>query len=392
MSQAEGLSDEGELDAKAHLVKATSVSLMQSALPIGSGKRLQFIDNARGIAILLMLEGHFVGLTLAPEWRVESNVIYEIWNYIRGITGPMFLFVTGLVFSYLLTGSKETNWWQMRRVRRGLLRVLELLFWGYLLQFNFVNLPAILSGKPDGWLQAFHVLQCIAIGLFVMIFSFICLRKLPLPALMGCYVLLALSCFFGHVWLSHQQGFFPNQAWAWVQNMWKGPNSIFPIAPWLGFTFYGAALGVMIRWHGGKIPLLKWMICGVILILAGSLLDVVLGQALMHASGIPYALKTHGFHAHVGDVLMITSVLAWCEIRAWHFPAALQMIGKNTFFIYVTHVIVLYGAIFGVGLNDWLVNKLNPWQTAFGAIIFCALFAGLAILLEKRKSRATTHA
>ena len=42
---------------------------MNQAEPAMPKQRLKFIDLARSIAILLMLEGHFVGLSLVQEAR-----------------------------------------------------------------------------------------------------------------------------------------------------------------------------------------------------------------------------------------------------------------------------------------------------------------------------------
>ncbi|MFM8962283.1 MAG: heparan-alpha-glucosaminide N-acetyltransferase domain-containing protein, partial [Sphingomonadales bacterium] len=64
--------------------------------------RLYFIDMARTIAILLMLEGHFVHDSLAPIYASDSYPAYVTWKFIRGFTSPTFLTVTGLIFTYLL--------------------------------------------------------------------------------------------------------------------------------------------------------------------------------------------------------------------------------------------------------------------------------------------------
>ena len=40
--------------------------------------RLKFIDMARSLAILLMLEGHFTGAALAQDFRKEEFILYKI--------------------------------------------------------------------------------------------------------------------------------------------------------------------------------------------------------------------------------------------------------------------------------------------------------------------------
>ena len=216
--------------------------MSETSAPI-SVFRLRFIDMARAVAILLMLEGHFVDATLAPEWRVSGQPVYELWNYIRGMTAPMFFMVTGLIFAYLLSGAREPGFFKVVRVRKGLLRAGELLFWGYLLQVNVLHLLGMLSGVPDPWLQAFHVLQCIAVGLLGMILIFGVMRRAGAWALAASYVLCGLMVFLASVWLANQAGPVPQGAPVFFQNAIKGPASSFPLAPWIGFTFYGAAIG-----------------------------------------------------------------------------------------------------------------------------------------------------
>lgn len=77
---------------------------------------------ARSLAILLMLEGHFTGAALAAEYRDHSNLLFETWYFIHGLTSPLFFTVTGLVFVYLLTAEKSpsVNFWQNDRVKKGL--------------------------------------------------------------------------------------------------------------------------------------------------------------------------------------------------------------------------------------------------------------------------------
>ena len=102
--------------------------------------RLIFIDIARSFAILLMLEGHFIDLTLGAQYRspdphfVNPNfLVYDIWHLIRGYTSPMFLTMTGMVITYLFYANNDKSYRENDRVKKGFRRLLELLFWGYLL-------------------------------------------------------------------------------------------------------------------------------------------------------------------------------------------------------------------------------------------------------------------
>jgi uncharacterized membrane protein len=362
--------------------------------------RLRFIDIARSVAILLMLEGHFVDLALAPEWRRPGLWIYDTWHYIRGMTAPMFFTVTGLVFAYLLTGTRESGFWTLPRVRKGLLRAGELLFWGYLLQLNLSFLPDVGKVLSSDWLPAFHVLQCIGCGLLGMIAIFGFTRRLSPRRMAASYLVAGFSMFLLGVWLKNQTEHVPAWAPAVLQNLFHGSYSVFPIAPWLGFTFYGAALGVATRALGPQIakpstPRLLFAI-GLGLKLTGWLVDGTFSRLILTLAGTPQPewIIDQGFHNRFGEMLMVLAALVWIENRFRPGDSWFTTIGRNTFPIYVAHVIVLYGGIFGIGLRGPLGGQLGPWQAAFGAFVFLALFAALAQCIDplqnawKRRQRS----
>jgi uncharacterized membrane protein YcfT len=58
-------------------------------------------------------------------------------------------------------------------------------------------------------------------------------------------------------------------------------------------------------------------------------------------------------------------------------------IGQNTLPIYVVHVIILYGGIFGFGLKPLLFDQnLNPWISVSISAIFIVLFAIMIKYIE----------
>lgn len=323
-----------------------------------------------------MLEGHFISFTLAPEWQRNGHPFYETWLYVRGMTAPMFFTVTGLVFAYLLSGAKEPGFFRVRRVRRGFIRSGELLFWGYFLQLDVKRL----GSQLDAWSGGFHVLQCIGVGLLGLLLMFGLLRRWGLISLMIGYAALALGMFLLGIILSNHVGYVPAGAPAWLQNPLKGPVSNFPIAPWLGYTFYGACIGVLVRMREGLIH--PWLMVGAGLLLRGCGKWIDQGLAWMFLNltnpSLKSAVPPAGFHMRVGEMLLVLGVIIWIEKRFRPLPPWFLTVGRNTFFIYVAHTIVLYGAIFGFGLHLWLKEMLNPWQAALGAVIFCGAFAWAA--------------
>lgn len=359
-----------------------------TAAPPVTLPRLRFIDMARAVAILLMLEGHFVDVTLAPQFRDASHPVYIVWMYGRGLAAPLFFTVTGLIFAFLLSGATEPGFWGVKRVRKGLLRALEISLWAYLLQVDFKKLPGMFQGVWDPWFQGFHVLQCIAVGLLVMIAVFGLVRNAGPVALAAAYIAAGFCDFLLAVWLANHPGMVPAGAPAWIENALKGPTSVFPVAPWLAFTFYGAAIGVLVRHRGGgsESGVSPWpfLITGMILKNAGWWFDRWIGGRWLDGLGITGdgRVVPQIVHGRIGEILLLLGVLVWIERKFHHCPDWFLAIGRNTFPIYVGHVIVLFGGIFGVSLLKLWGQSLNPWQAGLGALVFCATFAIFAQTVE----------
>lgn len=349
--------------------------------------RLKFIDLARAIAILLMLEGHFVGMSLADPRQYAGHPIYETWNFIRGFTAPLFFTVAGMIFAYLLSGETEGKFFKRVRVRKGLKRAVELFFWGYALQLSVKNIGAYFLLEFDTWVFAFHVLQCIGMGLLAL---------MGIAALQSRFQKVSLSWWYAgglvltmvfYLWLkSLPKGVFVPEGWPQiVQNAIRGPRTVFAIAPWLGFAFLGGAIGVAVRKYKDQLTTQKsclWFFA----VAAGLKLLWVIAVIL---PGIPQT-SSEGvawFTGRASEVVAVLGLLRWVEIRFGIGLPRLLCCGRMTFEIYIVHVIVLYAGLFGIGLNQWISDSLNPWQAAGGAAVFLTVFFWFAQWVDAWKTR-----
>jgi uncharacterized membrane protein len=353
--------------------------------PLSCGVRLRFIDLARTVAIVMMLEGHFVDLVLAEEFRRPGWLPYDVWNYIRGLTAPLFFTVTGLVFAFLLCRHDgEPGFFGLKRVRRGAWRAVELFFWGYMLQLDARRIPETLAAGGGGWLFAFHVLQCIGAGLLAMITLYGLRRLTRLGPTWAWFALAGLAAYFGGIALATvpPDTGFPASAPAWLKNMFKGPHSVFPVLPWLGFTMYGATIGAFLRRHESHVkhPAFPWLFLGTGLVFrfAGWHADEAALRLVAWLGGREPLVAISWFHLRAGEAFIIIGLLMAWENRRGIRESWILNIGRNTFPIYVIHVIVLYGGVFGIGLKSWLRGALGPGAAALGALAFVAAFAGLA--------------
>jgi uncharacterized membrane protein len=56
----------------------------------------------RAYAILMMVQGHLVDACLDPIYRDSESTLYFLWNFMRGVTAPVFFFSSGMIFTFLL--------------------------------------------------------------------------------------------------------------------------------------------------------------------------------------------------------------------------------------------------------------------------------------------------
>ena len=335
--------------------------------------RLYFIDIARSIAILLMLEGHFVDNGLMDVYRDTNNDIYNAWSFVRGFTSPIFLTITGIVFTYLLIGNNHLEYFKNNRIKKGYKRVVELLFWGYVVQ-----------------VYAFHVLQCIGIGILSILILYGIYKAVKIIPLWVYFFFAGTIIFSSYIVISSwpKEYYWPESAPIFIQNMFHGKYSIFPILPRMGYTMYGAMIGVILYTYKSKVK--EWsFILSVFLI--GAFLYFFLKDVLLIIDGIfahpiYHLYKVDWLYECLGMVLIILSILITLEKFIGEIkPNLFLKIGQNTLTIYILHMVLLYGSITGFGINRVIHKNLTPWQIVPATICFILFFVILIYYLDEIK-------
>ena len=335
--------------------------------------RLYFIDIARSIAILLMLEGHFVDNALMDVYRDTNNDIYNAWLFVRGFTSPIFLSITGIVFTYLLIGNNHLEYFKNNRIKKGYKRVVELLFWGYVVQ-----------------VYAFHVLQCIGIGILSILILYGIYKVVKIIPLWVYFFFAGTIIFSSYIVISSwpKEYYWPESAPIFIQNMFHGKYSIFPILPRMGYTMYGAMIGVILYTYKSKVK--EWsFILSVFLIgafLYFFLKDLLLILDEIFAHPIYHLYKVDWLYECLGMVLIILSILIAIEKFIGEIkPNLFLKIGQNTLTIYILHMVLLYGSITGFGINRVIHKNLTPWQILPATICFILFFVILIYYLDEIK-------
>ncbi|MDO6803504.1 heparan-alpha-glucosaminide N-acetyltransferase domain-containing protein [Wenyingzhuangia sp. 1_MG-2023] len=355
------------------------------------------MDSIRSIAILMVLEGHFITHSLQTKFRDDSNSIYAAWKFTRGLTAPLFLFISGLIFTYLLLKNKKQGY-QNNRLTKGFKRGVSLICIGYLLQLNLYTF--FTSSKPlvTDLFQIFHILQCIGASLLIIISLYLVksyLLRIPLGIYTG---LLSISIFLTTPTLlqldySGVPRFLENILIISANTNQK--VSVFPLFPWAGFVLTGATLGTIFHQfpklaHSLKLPIVLFIIG---FVLDGFYYNILNFLWYLSAnSGLSDFSDVYVF-ARLGQVLMIlSSFIILHKYKAilakpfqwvpWDKELFIK-IGQNTLSIFVLHVVLLYQGFFGWNINQLISKKLTPWTAIFGAVLFIAFFVIYIKYLEQ---------
>src|SRR5262245_60629438 len=90
-----------------------------------SSARLRYLDWTRGVAALIMLQGHTFHSFTRPELREQSW--YVLSQFVGGIAPAVFLFLTGITMAFRMDSDERRGLKPMARVLSALSRARYLL-------------------------------------------------------------------------------------------------------------------------------------------------------------------------------------------------------------------------------------------------------------------------
>ncbi|MFY0714007.1 DUF1624 domain-containing protein [Seonamhaeicola sp. NFXS20] len=341
-------------------------------------KRLYFIDAVRAFAILMMLQGHFIDTLLHPIYRDESNVYYNLWSYLRGITAPVFFTVSGLVFAYLLLRAYEKGN-DRERIKKGIFRGLLLIVVGYSLRINVFNW---ITGYFTYQILVIDVLQCIGIAIFLLILLHELLKKY---SYFHTVVLLAISCLCFITEPLYRNISLENIPLFYANYFTKAHGSIFTILPWFGYSAFGAFISTIFFRHAHKnqfkwVTILTFFVIGFLLIYSSTPILLLLYK-ISHIQLFKMSALYNYLFTRLGNVLILFGLFYAFE-QFLKQPLILN-IGKKTLSIYVIHFIFLYGSFTGYGLKRYFNKSLEPTQLLLGVILFITVVCFIAFHYAK---------
>jgi hypothetical protein len=160
--------------------------------------------------------------------------------------------------------------------------------------------------------------------------------------------------------------------------MFHGPHSEFPITPRMAYTMYGAMLGVLLyhyKNHVKSLPVIIGTFSVGLLLFFGIKPFLIWLQSLPGLTEIPF-YKMDWLLDKFGMVLVILALLLGLETYVLKIKKdnLFLKIGQNTLSIFIIHMMLLYGSVIRIGINDFLHEKLGPYEVIPYTLGFWLIF------------------
>ncbi len=351
------------------------------AMPQRLSQRIHALDLTRLLAMLMMIQGHTIYALGSPDVINIQEFPWNIWHFLRGFTAPVFLMVSGAA-QVFANRRDEFGRIPEKTVRKRLKVALAIIGIGYLLVFpadRIYDLPFI---EYTYWQNFFrvNVLQLIGVTLLMALAAFTLTRndrqllRVSLAAGIG---IVFLSPFMQLIdWFA----ILPDFMAAYIS---YAQGSLFAIFPFAGYLFFGIALGVILKrmpqerresflfkWGipiGLAFLALKWPVSAAYEAMIGNMMNQVdPGVSLMRVGAV------------FAGISMVTLLYRSTKSLTKYYT----LFGRKALFIYVIHLIVIYGSPIFSSFNAFYAKSLGLWEVLLAAVFVEAVTLLITYLLD----------
>lgn len=344
----------------------------------GKIKRLLFIDLFRGFAVIKMIEGHVVRALISP--KILFFTFNPLITFIDGLTGPAFLFISGVSFSIVLKRHKEDFLQLNKKFFSRVQRILFIIFVGYWLHLPFLSFRKTISTSGIA-LREFlkiDILQCIGVSLLILQFLFIVVRKESLFNWLvfgGSLAILFSTPFV----LKYDFPFLPLGIESYFKQfpISKEYLSLYPLFHWSVYVFFGYLTASIFfslndKNKGGQF-ILTLMLLGTVLIFTGAktgnFFAGIYGSHFNFWYGSPNI-----FFMRLGALFIIFGFLYFSEKLFIPISKPIKTFGVESLHAYWLHLVLLFGSVLPIpGIVKFFPNKLGLLET-FSVFLALTIF------------------
>ncbi|MDW8075204.1 MAG: heparan-alpha-glucosaminide N-acetyltransferase domain-containing protein [Bacteroidota bacterium] len=342
-----------------------------------STERLAELDAAKFLAMVAMVTGHVLDALVRSDQLDINRFPWSLWHWWRGITAPIFLTISGILFALTMQRNKQ-GVIEAGILRRRVLRAAQLLAIGYLLVFpanRIFDLPFV----EDQVLQAFfqvNILQLVAVSLLLLV---VIALLFPNPgafryATLGTGIGISLLTPFVHSIPWYEQ--IPAPLAAYVS--YEG-GSLFPIFPFSAYMALGAWIGtLLVDVQTSRVVWLRrfCFAAGGALVVGGAAMSLLLSLPQVDL----YRYTPMGVAIRQGTALLFIGGVSLLMPLLRSVQSLLALFGKQALTIYVLHLVLLFGTPWFSSIGRWYPKALSLEEgiAAAGVILGITLGSVLA--------------
>jgi uncharacterized membrane protein len=325
-----------------------------------ASSRFAFLDWTRGLAVLIMIQCHVFNSFTRLDLREGGP--YVLSQFIGGMAAPLFLFMAGMTFAFLMDSQERKQPLRRRRYIAALRRAGYVLGIAYI--FRFTNW--VFSSPLPPWqaLLRVDILNCMGFAMAVLAMAAVVpgVLRARLTAVAG-FLIAGLSPVMNSLdWRGVP---------AVVHDYLVPTHLSFAFFPCGSYIAFGIATGTIVKRLAPERMerSMQWgLLTGVSLIAAGQ-----------YFANIPYSIYSKSSFWTDSPALIIIrlglmlAILAaaylWTEYGAGSGWSWVQTMGKTSLMVYWVHVVLVYGRLF------------TSWKKALGIPQAAASTVGIALLM-----------
>jgi uncharacterized membrane protein len=329
-------------------------------------QRLLYLDWVRGIAAVIMLQGHVFQSFLRDDLRNGGPYMWS--QFAGGMPPAVFLFLLGVTFAFLMDSQERKGITAGGRFFAAIRRS------GYLFAaaFAFRLQMWLFSLGKSPWtdLVRVDILNCMGLALLVLapMAVFRTTERVRHCAVLGVAIAAAAPLISALDW---------SGAPAVVRNYIIPDHNFFGFFPWAAFVAFGMSAGSIVRLtKPADVPsMMQWFGWG----------GLALAFTGYSVSNIPFSVYANSdfwlngpslIFIKLGTILIFVAFAWLWNMRTtaanWSW---IRQFGMTSLLVYWVHIELVYGSWLGI-----LKSQLTVGQTVFAAVATVALMLGLSVL------------
>ncbi len=331
-------------------------------------ERLAFLDWSRGLAAVVMLQGHVFHSFTAKDLR-ESGP-YVLSQFVGGMPPAIFLFLTGVTLGFLMDASGRKGEAPWRRVVGAWRRA------GYLLALAFAfRFQLWVFGLPTSpWTDLFRVdiLNTMALAIAVMapMAVFTTMERVRLCGVLGLGIAAASPVISTMDWSALHP---------FLRNYVVPDYFFFSFFPWAAFVAFGVSAGSVLRVArgGDRNRMMQWAaLAGFGMIFGGKYFgDLPLS---LYAKSEFWLNSPALVFIKLGVILLLVAfAYLWTEHTAGA-SSWVRLLGTHSLLVYWVHTELVYGRWLWI-----LRDNLSIFQTALASAAVIAMMVALVHLKRR---------